>query len=227
MSAFLFEGPVGGGKSYAATTMVHWLLLRGRRVAINWDMRVPLEYRKLLTRYEEFKEIFGQEDIDIFCDEAQSSAGSRDWENMPKAVRNWLSHHRHYGNNLLFFTQHYKFVDVYVRRLAPGGVWSIWRFLNLTGATPRPEADPETGELRALKISGSRLFIRPWKDLDHPYPIGGFFDLLGLSKETPSLYGTRDKSTAQDVEAASKKNSAAVARPSASAPAAMDELPFR
>jgi len=218
MSAFLFEGPIGGGKSYAATTMVHWLLLRGRRVAVNWDLVVPGEYRYLVTRYEGLDELFGLEDIDIFCDEAQSSAGSRDWEAMPKKVRNWLSHHRHYGNNLLFFTQHYKFVDVYIRRLAPTGVWSVWRFLNLTGATPRPEANPEDGNLNAPKISGSRLFIRPWKDLDHPYPIGGFLDLIGLSRQTPELYKTRDKSTSQDLH--EKKKSASVGPPAAAPPSA-------
>lgn len=220
MSAFLFGGEVGSGKTYAATTMAHWLMRKGRKVAVNWKLTAPAGMEHLLVYFEEYGELFGLEDIDILADEAQSNAGARDWEALPKKTRNWLSHHRHYGNNLLFFSQHYKFVDVYIRRLAPKGYWSIFRVLNLTLAVPHPDADPETGEPGRPDILGMRMFIRPWHDLDHPWPIGGFFALLGLSRETPSLYLTRDKSTSQEL--AAKKISPAAAAGASRTAAAED-----
>jgi len=167
---------------------------------VNWKISVPDEYRNLLVFFESYDELYGLEDIDILADEAQNNAGARDWEALSKRTRNWLSHHRHFGNNLLFFTQHYKFVDVYIRRLAPKGVWSVWRLLNVTVAWPHPDADPESGEKGRVDLFGVRLFIRPWRDLDHPWPVGGFWALLGLSRETPHLYMTRDKSTAKNLE---------------------------
>lgn len=222
MGAFVFHGEIGSGKTYAGTAMAFWLVRQGRRVAHNWDISWPKEYRHLAVKFSEFGELFGMEDVDILADEAQNSAGARDWEAMPKKVRNWLSQHRHFGNNLLFFTQHYKFVDVYIRRLAPKGVWHVFRVLNLTLAMPNPEANPETGEMGNHEILGSRLFVRPWKDLDHPNPIGGFFALAKLSRLVPLLYNTRDKSTTMELEKAKKISpdaaEAGCASPSAASP---------
>jgi len=213
MSAFIFFGEIGSGKTYAATTLAHWLVRRGRKVAHNWAIDWPSEVRHLAVRFEDYNELYGMEDVDVLADEAQNSLGARDWESQPKKIRNWLSQHRHFGNNLLFFTQHYKFVDVYLRRLAPKQAWGVWRLLNLTGATHYPEANPETGETGVPSPLRSRLFLRPWKDLDHPWPIGSIIELLRLSKETPTLYETRDKSLAQELQ--KKSPDAAGAPPAA------------
>lgn len=217
MSAFVFYGEVGSGKTFGATAMALWLVRQGRRVAHNWHIDWPDEYKAQAVFFEEYSDLFGLEDIDIMADEAQNNAGARDWEALPKKVRNWLSHHRHFGNNLLFFTQHYKFVDVYIRRLAPKGVWHVFRLLNLTLAIPNPDADPETGEVGRHDMLGTRMFIRPWHDLDHPYPIGGFFALAAASREVPHLYQTRDKNTARNLQ---KISPAAAGAGSASPPAA-------
>jgi len=200
MSAFLFCGDIGSGKTYAGTTLALWLVKHGRKVAHNWHIDWPEDLKKHAIHFEDYADIMGEEDIDILADEAQNNAGARDWESMPKRVRNWLSQHRHFGNNLLFFTQHYKFVDIYIRRLAPKGVWSVHRLLNLTFAVPRIEPNPETGEEGRANPFGGRLFIRPWKDLDHPWPIGGLVALAKLSRLVPTLYRTRDRTTAQDIE---------------------------
>jgi len=195
MGGFIFCGGIGSGKSYIGTTMARWVIENGRKVAHNWDIHWNTEDRKLATRFNDISEVATLEDTDIFIDEAQATAGARDWEKLSPKIRNWLSQHRHYGCNLIFLSQHYKFVDVYVRRLCPEGTWSVFRLLNMTFAVERPESDPELGTLGGVDIWSLRAFQRPWRDLDHPWPIGSFSDLLRLSKTTAGMYGTREKTT--------------------------------
>jgi len=177
MSCFLLHGNVGTGKTAITTGLVLLNLDSGRDQAVNWDVECPEGVRFVdlrgktfqeakvpkiggvtLYRYDDLPDMFGVEDCDIYTDEAQNTMGARDWESMPKSTRRWLSEHRHWGCNLIFLTQHYKFVDVYFRRLADH-VWEVWRLFHLSFMSPCPEADPETGEpgrseflkLRAIK----------------------------------------------------------------------------
>lgn len=208
MSAIIFSGNPGVGKTYKATALVLCAIDVGKRVAVNWDLIdlgvpvVDLRNREItpednliagpvVFRYDEYKEVDGLCDADIYNDEAQAQAGARDWESMGKKTRLWLSMHRHFGTNLLFFTQHYKFVDVYFRRLSVGHAWSLHRFFNFTLSIPRPQADPETGELGTVDIFGFLAVMRPWKDLDHPNPIPAFWKLLFRSRQVTKYYRTR------------------------------------
>lgn len=223
-STFLFHGNIGAGKTFLGTAMVLALLERGEHVAVNWgivppegateaDLRgrkgwYPLQPREegktYLYRYDEYEELWGVEDCHIFNDEAQATAGARDWESMGKKTRNWLSHLRHFGNTLVMLSQHYKFVDVYFRRLAPDGVYRIFRLLNLSLAFPNPQADPETGEAGLTSPIGGRLVVRPWHGLDHPSPVSGFFRILKWGFRTPEHYLTRNKDSVKDLTAAPK-----------------------
>jgi len=207
-----------------------YLKRRGRGVAVNWDV-VPPKWAKLvdlrkpknlpknpegakeryeregicptLYRFDDWSQLLKLEDVDIVSDEAQSAAGARDWEKMPKYVRNWLSHLRHFGVNLIALTQHYKFVDIYLRRLIGSrGVWSSWRIFNLTVWVHRSGADPETGEMKMpgiMDLLDFRLFVRPFRDLDAPSPICDFRSLLEWSRKVPEHYMTRDRATFDEV----------------------------
>jgi hypothetical protein len=218
MSAYLFSAAPGVGKTYTGTAFALYALERAFRVAVNWDMippegvalvdlrkgldaegrqRKPISIREanaidgpVLFRYDEFADIIGLVECAVYHDEAQATTGARDWEGMSKRIRLWLSMHRHYRCTLFFFSQHYKFVDVYFRRIAVGNVSTLGRFLNLTFEFPRPEADPETGELGKPDFFGTKLIIRPWKDLDLPNPLPGFWDLLRVSRLVPAHYFT-------------------------------------
>lgn len=241
MAALIFEGPPGVGKTFSGTAIA-LVLLKRRKVAVNWNM-TPLEGQRhvcvrwmdnhnkadkdgviddpchlehlsiaavnsipdaVLIRYQEFNEADGLTDVDVLNDEAQATAGARDWESMSKRTRLWLSMHRHFRTNLLFLTQHYKFVDVYFRRLATGDVFTLWRLFNMTWILPRPLADSETGELGMGDIFGMYLIWRPWKTLDHPWPMPKFWELLKASLLVPSHYQTH-----QPKEKETKKKSAA------------------
>ncbi len=217
MSALIFSGNPGVGKTYQATAMVLCALDKGRRVAVNWEVVPPegvvvydLRARcgpscghvhttidqaneidvPVVFFYETYEDVMGLIDADVYNDEAQANAGARDWEKLSSRVRLWLSMHRHFRINLLFFTQHYKFVDVYPRRLASGNVLSMHRFLLFTFSVPRPAADAETGELKGLDLWNSLVVMRPWKDLDHPNPLPKMWTLLMRSRSVPDHYRT-------------------------------------
>lgn len=241
MSCLLFHGNVGTGKTFLATGMV----LEGlpyRTQAVNWDMAVPdvplidlrgVGYKKelvdperpCLIRYDDLDEVYGLEDADIWHDEAQNTTGARDWESMPKKIRRWLSEHRHYGLNLIFLTQHYKFVDVYFRRLADH-VFEVWRLLHLSFLSPCPDADSETGEAGRSAFLGLRSVRRPWKDLEQWWPIPTFLALWKRSAEIPATYNTRAKKEWKDGKP--KKISPDRSAPATpAAPREQDPLPFR
>lgn len=217
MSAHIFSGAPGVGKTYTGTALVLEALDRGLRVAVNWEIAPPADVNVLdlrregadggerrpvsvvdvnvaegpvVIRYDEYSEIIGLADAVVFNDEAQATSGARDWESMTKRTRLWLSMHRHYRLTLIFLTQHYKFIDVYYRRLGVGNVRSMTRLLNLTLLFPRPDADPELGELGSTDVLGVNLIWRPWKDLDHEYLLPGFWRLLKFSKLVPQHYAT-------------------------------------
>lgn len=251
MSCLLFHGNVGTGKTFLATGMV----LEGlqyRTQAVNWDLTTPKKAKEAglevvpiidlrgvgyktgllpkdggpyLIRYDDLDEVYGLEDADIWHDEAQNTTGARDWESMPKKIRRWLSEHRHYGLNLIFLTQHYKFVDVYFRRLADH-VFEVWRILHLSFLSPCPDADSETGEAGRSAFLGLRSVRRPWKDLEQWWPIPAFWALWRRSAEIPDAYNTRAKKEWKDEKP--KKNSPdRSAPPAAVAPREQDPLPFR
>lgn len=217
MIAF-FNGPPGVGKTYHGTAYALYCLDHQLRVAVSWSMTPPAGVRffdlrrqddvgnhrtpdltidqanvvqgPTLFRFSQLMEIFGLRHCQVFKDEAQNDLGARDWEKMPLQVRIWMSEHRHYATNLFLYTQHYKFVDVYPRRLGLGHVHTITRFLNLTLEIPRPEADSETGELGMPDILATKVVPRPWRGLDELVPDPGFFDLLALGKRVPFHYQT-------------------------------------
>lgn len=218
MIAF-FNGPPGVGKTYHATAYALHCLDVGERVAVSWRLLPPdgvrvIDLRRhdddgtertpdmtiaeanrvlgpVIFRFDVLQEAFGLRWCQVFRDEAQNELGARDWEKLSLKVRIWMSEHRHYGTNLFLYTQHYKFVDVYPRRLAVGNVSSIYRLLNLTLETPCPMADPETGELGPRDLLATRLIRRPWHSLDIRVPIPGFWKLLlDLSKRVTSHYQT-------------------------------------
>jgi len=208
MIAF-FNGPPGVGKSFHGTAYVLHCLDLGLRVAVSWDI-VPPEGTKLidlrgkrsgstwnevegpvLFRFDHLDEVFGLKAVQIFKDEAQNDLGSRDWEKMALEVRIWMSEHRHYLTNLYLYTQHFKFVDIYPRRLALGNVYSLARVLHLTLEMPRPDADSETGELGRVDIFGIRVVQRPWRHLDIAVPWPSWWRLFTtLSKRVPTAYRT-------------------------------------
>lgn len=252
MIAF-FNGPPGVGKTYHGTAYALYCLDRQLRVAVSWNMTPPEGVRlvdlrprddagnerrpdmtieaandvegPVLFRFSELVEIFGLRRVQVFKDEAQNDLGSRDWEKMPLRVRIWMSEHRHYMTNLYLYTQHYKFVDIYPRRLGLGNVHTITRFLNLTLEIPRPEADSETGELGPPAIFDTKAVPRPWRGLDMYVPDPGFFDLWGLGKRVPAHYSTHaphEKDIRRDDER-KKPSRSAPAAPAASRTA---ELPF-
>lgn len=224
MIAF-FNGPPGVGKTYHGTAWVLFCLERSLRVAVSWKLTPPetttvVDLRRLdddgtarrpdmdiaaanalpgpvLFRFSQLTDIFGLRHCQIFKDEAQNDLGSRDWEKMPLKVRIWMSEHRHYAVNLFMYTQHFKFVDIYPRRLALGNVHSIVRLLNLTLQIPRPNADSETGELGTPDLFALRVVRRPWRGLDLPVPDPGFLDLWRLSKLVPRHYQTHDPHVAR------------------------------
>jgi len=217
MIAF-FNGPPGVGKTYHGTAYALFCLDHQLRVAVSWAMTPPLDVQSfdlrrhddaggdrvpdltiekandiqgpVLFRFSELTEIFGLRRIQVFKDEAQNDLGSRDWEKMPLKVRIWMSEHRHYMTNLFLYTQHYKFVDIYPRRLGLGNVHTITRFLNLTLEIPRPEADSETGELGPAAILDTKVVPRPWKGLDMLVPNPGFWTLLRYGARVPAHYNT-------------------------------------
>lgn len=219
MSVNFFNGPPGVGKSFQGTAYALHCLDLGLRVAVSWDLTPPEGVRvydlrrfddageprtpdltiaqanavdgPVVFRFKELLEVFGLVGVNIFKDEAQNDLGSRDWEKMPLKVRIWMSMHRHFRTNLFLYTQHFKFVDIYPRRLAIGNVSSLARFLNLTFEMPRPQADSETGELGPVDLLGIRVIVRPWKSLDLPVPIPGFWKLAwNLSRRVPAHYNT-------------------------------------
>lgn len=218
MIAF-FNGPPGAGKTFHGTAYALHALDKGMRTAVSWALAPPEgvkvydlrarddvgEERRpdlsiqaanelegpVMFRFSELTDVFGLRDVQLFKDEAQNDLGSRDWEKMPLRVRIWMSEHRHYRTNLFLYTQHFKFVDIYPRRLALGNVFSIARALNLTFEFPRPDADSETGELGPVDLFATKIVLRPWKGLDQPVPIPGFWRLLlNLSKRVPHHYNT-------------------------------------
>jgi hypothetical protein len=224
MGDLLIEGMKRTGKTYGGTTMIRDCWDRGISTASNWEVALPswvlsLDVRgyqrgearraqadardcgwtgPIHFRYDEPVEIAGVRSTVVFADEAQNSAGARDWESLPKWVRNWYSHLGHYDCVLVLLTQHYKFVDVYLRRLVgKDDVWTSGRLLNLTWWVPRPESDPDQGAVGGFDLVGLRLFIRPWKDLETVEAMGAFWDLLLLSRTTQDFYGTHDLSTAE------------------------------
>lgn len=221
MSCLFFNGPPGHGKTFHITAYVLHCLDLGLRVAYSSgssivppagvrvvDLRSSDdvgEYRKpdmtmteansvegpVLFRFEGLQDILGLTDCQVFKDEAQNDLGARDWEKMTLKLRIFLSEHRHYRLNLFFYTQHYKFVDVYPRRLALGSVYTIVRFLRYTFEIPRPAADPETGELGPADILGLRIIVRPRRGLDLPLYLPGFLKLMfNLSRRVPAHYTT-------------------------------------
>jgi len=249
MSVLFFNGPPGAGKTFHGTAYALHCLDKGLRIAVSWDFMpppgVPIfdlrheiggEPRKpdisieaanacsgpVVFRFEPLTDIFGLRDCQVFKDEAQNDLGARDWEKLALRVRIWMSEHRHYRVNLFLYTQFFKFVDVYPRRLAmDGGVYSIARFLNLTLEFPRPDADSETGELRRVDLLGTRIIIRPWRHLDLPLPWPSFFKLVyDLSPRVPAHYTTH-------APHALKKNSPAAAGGATRTPsAAQPKIPL-
>jgi len=214
-----FNGPPGVGKTFHATAYALHCLDLGLRIAVSWRLEPPTgvlvyDLRKhddagndrnpdlsidaanelvgpVIFRFSELTEVFGLRLCQVFKDEAQNDLGSRDWEKMPLRVRIWMSEHRHYLVNLFLYTQHFKFVDIYPRRLALGNVFTITKILNFTLEIPRPKADSETGELGNPDILSTKLILRPWKTLDLVPPIPGFWRLLtNLSSRVPAHYNT-------------------------------------
>jgi len=174
-------------------------------------------------------EIFGLRECQVFKDEEQNDLGARDWEKLALRVRIWMSEHRHYLVNLFLYTQDYKFVDIYPRRLARNRVYSITRFLNLTLEMPRPDANSETGELGKVAIFSIRFIVRPWRDLDYLVPWPTFWKLLtNLSKRVPFVYRTHAPHALEATKEKGKKISPVAAGAARSAaPKPQDELPFR
>jgi len=261
----MLHGGVGTGKTFLGTGIVLLNLRSGRSQAVNWNMVAPegvcsVDLRKdeegngwnswrkwakesgewypgqtYLYRYDDLWQTYGVEDADIYHDEAQNTTGARDWESMPKHVRAWLSEHRHYGLNIVFFTQHYKFVDVYFRRLATE-VWEVWRLLNLSFMSPCPDADSETGEPGRSKILGLRAIRRPWRDLERWWPIPSLTALWKTSIEVPGAFDTRARSHLVETTENGKTRGRGGAPPAAPIGGArktprpdttQDELPFR
>jgi len=112
--------------------------------------------------------------------------------------------HRHHRTNLFLYTQDYKFVDVYPRRLARYNVYTIARWLNLTLEMPRPNANSETGELGQVDLFSIRLIVRPWRDLDYKVPWPSWWKLFrNLSRRVTAHYTTHAPHL---LDKASKKN---------------------
>lgn len=220
MIAF-FNGEPGVGKTFHGTAYALHALDLQLRVAVSWSMVPPegvafydlrthddsgeerrpdLTIRQandvpgpVLFRFDALQELFGISDCQVFKDEAQNDLGARDWEKLALRTRIWMSEHRHYRTNLWLYTQDYKFVDVYPRRLARYNVYTIARWLNLTLEMPRPDANSETGELGKVDLFGIRVIVRPWKDLDFKVPWPGWWKLAtDLSKRVLLHYRTHD-----------------------------------
>jgi len=250
MIAF-FNGSPGAGKTYHATAYILYCLKHQLRVAASWDV-VPPEGVRLVDlrrhgndaearqpdctieqanriegatifRFDALDELFGLRHCQVFKDEAQNDLGSRDWEKMPLRVRIWMSEHRHYAVNLFLYTQHYKFVDIYPRRLGLGSVYSIVRLLNLTLEIPRPQADSETGELGMPDIFSTKIVWRPWRGVDQPVPHPGFFELLKLSRLVPMHYRTH---APHEDKLETKKKSPAASSPAAPAARSKHQVPL-
>lgn len=215
----IVNGKIGTGKTYGAVAAALFKHEQGRKIALNWDLtglETPLiRYDGLNELDDEWREKNGLEVIrgtDIYCDEAHKELGARDWEKLTPRLRNSFSESRKDDNNLIFVSQDYKFLDVYVRRLAEE-VWTVGRMLCWTFWIKSEEANPESGELKGY--AGIRIFRRPLRDLEHEHPFGGLFELWAISKRIAGIYDTHRKTVI-------KKKKSPVAPPAAGPHAGQD-----
>jgi Zonular occludens toxin (Zot) len=220
----IVNGKIGTGKTYGAVAAAVFKQERGRQIALNWEVNLEgktyVRYDGLNELDDEWREKNGMELLrgtDIYCDEAHKELGARDWEKLTPRLRNSFSESRKDDNNLIFVSQDYKFLDVYVRRLAEE-VWTVGRMLCWTYWLKAKEANPETGELKGWM--DIRIFRRPWHDLEHPHPFGDLWELWKVSKKIAGMYDTHRK-IANQVKKHQKKIAAA---PPAAGPQQQDIL---
>jgi len=189
----IVNGKIGSGKTYGAVAAALYKASQGRKVALNWDVlgQTAAEAR-LITRFYALKELeeLKIEHTDVYVDEAHKELGARDWENLTPKLRNGFSESRKDDNHLIFVSQDYKFLDVYVRRLGEE-VWTVYKFLCWTVWVKAQTANPESGELKGW--DDLRIFRRPWKELEHGYPFGGLWDLWHFSKGVAGRFKTHAK----------------------------------
>lgn len=188
----IVNGQIGSGKTYGAVANALLSARQDRKVALNWDVEADAIEKAKITRFNGLKELdeLGVTGTDVYCDEAHKELGSRDWENLTPKLRNSFSESRKDDNHLIFISQEYKFLDVYVRRLAEE-VWSVTRFLAWTIWWKAEKANPETGELTGW--TDFRIFKRPWKDLERGHPFRQVLELWKFSKTIAGRYKSHEK----------------------------------
>lgn len=69
---------------------------------LDWDLLGTVDYNHSL----------------LLIDEIMMLADSRAWKTYPEHIKYFMSHHRHYHNDLIFCSQSYKDCDVRIRNLA-------------------------------------------------------------------------------------------------------------
>jgi len=189
----IVNGKIGSGKTYGAVATALFKANAGRKVALNWDLEnLTVTEANMVTRFYALKELeeLNIRNTDVYVDEAHKELGSRDWENLTPKLRNGFSESRKDDNHLIFVSQDYKFLDVYVRRLGEE-VWTVFKILCWTIWLKSETANPESGELKGW--NDVRIFRRPWKELEHGHPFGGLWDLWQFSKGVAGRFKTHQK----------------------------------
>jgi len=130
LTLYLFIGDKGSGKSLFAAKLADYVLKQYKRVEKRYPQlpkryfyshekfssSVEKAFDNRLVYWENYRQLYGVRNADIYWDEVQKDIPQDSWKDAPRELRQVFSHCRKRGNRIFLCAQNLKDIDVSCKR---------------------------------------------------------------------------------------------------------------